>query len=319
MATILMASCSRLRNLPEGQAFLRRQDIVIHSDKPSKLPFDVTGLPVKPMLEFEVPSDEILFYSRLKPNRRILWFRFNHTMYLLVNKRKLRQSEINTAQRCSEKNTRRASKNKPSAECKSWRMFWAYTVGEPTALLDSSKMIKSAEQMNIFLQKKGYFRSRVEPEVVYNSDSSKCKVNFHVYPGKPYHIRSLNYQISDPGMAGSIEQVRRISGVDSTDIFDVKSLDAEREAIANFYNERGYYDFNKEYVVFDADTSVGNNRVDVTLRIEQPQIPSKEYADSLISVPHKKYFIGDIFVHTHFDLSNPDYSPTDTLALENPT
>ena len=197
MAAALLASCGRLRNLPNGQAFLRKQDIVIHSDKPTKLPFDVSGLPVTPLLEFEVPSDEILFHSRLKPNRRILWFRFNHTMYLLVNKKKLQQSEQKTAKRCKEKNSRRATKNKPTVECKSWRMFWAYAVGEPTAILDSSKMLKSAEQMNIFLQKKGYFRSRVEPEVLYSHDSSKCKVNFHVYPGKPYRIRSIDYKISD--------------------------------------------------------------------------------------------------------------------------
>jgi outer membrane protein assembly factor BamA len=316
MTAWLLTSCARMRNLPDGQAFLRKQEVVIHSDKPSKLPFDVSGLPVAPMLDFEVPADEILFYSRLKPNRRILWFRFNHTMHLLVNKRKLEESERNTAERCLKKNGRRAKKNKPAASCKSWRMFWAYTVGEPTALLDSAKMIKSAEQMNIFLQKKGYFRSRVEPEVCFGNDSSKCKVSFHVYPGSPYRIRSIDYKISDSDMARSIEQIRKFSNIDTTDIFDVKSLDAEREAIANYFNERGYYDFNKEYVVFDADTSVGKNEVNVTLRIEQPQVPAKEYSDSLISVPHKKYFIGDIFVHTHFDLSNPDYAPTDTISYE---
>ena len=232
MAAWLFPSCARLRNIPDGQAFLRKQDVVIHSDKPAKLPFDVSALPVAPMLDFKVPTDEILFHSRLKPNRRILWFRFNHTMYLFVNKRKLRESEIKTAERCLEKNRRRASKKKSEVECKSWRMFWAYTVGEPTALLDTSKMNKSAEQMNIFLQKKGYFRSRVEPEVVYNHDSSKCKVNFHVYPGKPYRIRSIDYKISDPGMASSIEQIRNLTSIDTTDIFDVKLLDNEREAIA---------------------------------------------------------------------------------------
>ena len=107
-------------------------------------------------------------------------------------------------------------------------MFWAYTVGEPTAFLDSAKMTKSAEQMTIFLQKKGYFRSRVDPEVTFGSDSSKCKVSFHVYPGKPYRIRSIDYKISDIDMAGSLEQIRKFSNIDTTDIFDVKSLDAER-------------------------------------------------------------------------------------------
>ena len=313
---VVLTGCARLRNVPDGQSFLRRQDVVIHTDTPTKLPFDVNALPVAPMMEFNVPADEILFYSRLKPNRRILWFRFNHTVYLLVNKNKLSESEKRVAERCQDKNNRRAANNRTPVECKSWRMFWAYTVGEQTALLDTAKMIKSAEQMNIFLQKKGYFRSRVESEAVYSSDSSKCHVNFHVYPGKPYHIRKIDYKISDKEMANYVAQLRKASNLDSADIFDVKALDAEREAIAAYFNEKGYYDFNKEYVVFDADTTIGGYGVNVTLRIEQPQVPSTEYADSLVSVPHKKYFIGDVFVHTHFDLSNPDYAPTDTIEYD---
>jgi outer membrane protein assembly factor BamA len=310
------AGCARLRDVPEGQAFLRRQDIIIHPETPTKLPLELKGVPVAPITNFEVPADEILFYSRLRPNKRILWFRFNHTVYLLVNKKKLSESEQRAAERCQQKNNRRASNNKTPVECKSWRMFWAYTVGEPTVLLDSVKMLKSAEQMNIFLQKKGYFRSRVEPEVIYDRDSIKCRVGFHVYPGKPYHIRSLKYKIEDVEMAASLDQVKKLSTIDTLAVFDVKVLDAEREAIANYFNEKGYYDFNKEFIFFDADTTAGNNGVNVTLRIEQPQIPSKEYADSLISVPHKKYFIGDVFVHTHFDLTNPDYSPTDTIQFD---
>jgi outer membrane protein assembly factor BamA len=117
-------------------------------------------------------------------------------------------------------------------------------------------------------------------------------------------------------MANYVAQLRKASNLDSADIFDVKALDAEREAIAAYFNEKGYYDFNKEYVVFDADTTIGGYGVNVTLRIEQPQVPSTEYADSLVSVPHKKYFIGDVFVHTHFDLSNPDYAPTDTIEYD---
>jgi outer membrane protein assembly factor BamA len=126
----------------------------------------------------------------------------------------------------------------------------------------------------------------------------------------------VDYVISDPEMRNSINQLQKNSSIDSTDVFDVKALDAERESIAAYFNEKGYYDFNKEYVIFDADTTVGQNKVNLTLRIEQPQIPSQEYTDSLISVPHKKYFIGDVFVHTHFDLSNPDYAPTDTIEYD---
>ena len=313
---MMAAGCARLRDVPDGKSFMRRQDVVIHSTKEKPLGFDVNAIPMAPISDFEVPKDEILSYSKLKPNKRILWFRFNHTVYLLVNKEKLSESEKRAGKRCMDKNNRRAANNKTPVECKSWRMFWAYTVGEPTALLDTSKMNKSAEQMNIFLQKKGYFRSEVRAEAAYISDSSKCRVYFHVYPGEPYRIRSLQYKIADEEMAKSEAALRRVVTIDSTSVFDVDKLNAEREAVANFFNERGYYDFNKEYIVFDADTSSGKNQVDLIMRIEMPQLPAMNYADSTISVPHKKYFIGDVYVHTHYDITNPDYAPTDTLQYD---
>jgi outer membrane protein assembly factor BamA len=316
LAVLLLSSCARMRNLKEGESFLRRQDVVIHSDAPVKLPFDVNALPVAPMLEFNISSDEILFFSKLKPNRRILWFRFNHSIYLLVNKEKLKADEARSEEKCIKKNARRKEKNRPTAKCQTWRMFWANTVGEPTAILDTSKMEKSAHQMNIFLQKKGYLRSRVEAEALFSADSSKCRVNFHVYPGKPYHVRKINYQISDSGMSDALDLLKKESGIDSLSVFDVKMLDAEREKISSIFAEKGYYDFNKEYIVFDVDTTIGNYSVDLTLRILQPQVPSSQFPDSLVSVPHKKYFIGDIYVHTHFDITNPDYAPTDTILFE---
>ena len=308
--------CARLRHVPDGQSFMRRQDVIIHTAHEKPLPFDVNAMPLSPITDFAVPKDEILSYSKLKPNKRILWFRFNHTVYLLVNKEKLTESEQRSAKRCADKNNRRAANNKTPIECKSWRMFWAYTVGEPTVFLDTLKMEKSAEQMNIFLQKKGYFRSEVKAEAAYSADSSKCRVYFHVYPGDPYQIRSLNYKIADEEMAKNEQALRKLSTLDSTSVFDVDKLNAEREVIANFYNERGYYDFNKEYIVFDADTTQGDKRVDLTMRIEMPQVPAANYADSLVSVPHKKYFIGDVYVHTHYDITNPDYAPTDTLSFD---
>ncbi len=316
LLAIVPSGCARLRNVPDGKAFMRRQDVVIHTRADKNTAFNVSALPMSPMTDFTVPSDEILTYSKLKPNKRILWFRFNHTVYLMVNKKKLSASEQKASIRCMDKNNRRAANNKTPVECKSWRMFWAYTVGEPTALLDTTKMLKSAEQMNIFLQKKGYFRSDVKAEAAYSSDSSKCRVYFHVYPGHPYRIQSLRYKIADEEMAKSESALRRISTIDSAMIFDVDALDAEREAIAIFFGEKGYYDFNKEYIFFEADTSAGGNNVNLVMHLELPKVASTEFPDSLISVPHKRYFIGDIYVHTHFDITNPDYAPTDTLELD---
>ncbi len=295
---LTFSACKNMRNVPEGESFMRRHDVQIH-DAPET---------------FVITKDEILSFTKVKPNRRILWFRFNHSVYLLVNKEKLSASEKKAAIKCDAKNRRRSMKKKLPKECKTWRTFWAYTVGEPTVLLDTVKTKKSAEQMNIFLQKKGYFRSDIIPEVVYNRDSSMCKVKYHVYPGKPYLIDSLRYNISDLEMAKYTGALQSITPIRKGILFDVDLLNSDREQIATFFNDKGYYEFNKEYIYYQTDTTGGS--VDLVLNIELPRVKLNDFPDSIISVPHRKYFIGDVYVHTNFELTNQNYSPTDSLPFE---
>jgi outer membrane protein assembly factor BamA len=287
-----------MRNVPEGKSFMRRHDAVIHN----------------PPENFQISKDEIISFAKVKPNRRILWFRFNHSIYLLVNKDKLSESEQKAAIKCDAKNRRRAMKKKLPKECKTWRTFWAYTVGEPTVLLDTVKMKKSAEQMNIFLQKKGYFRSVTKAVVDYNDDSTKCKLYYHIYPGQPYVIDSLQYRISDQEMARYTPSLRNISPIKQGVPFDVDLLNSDREKVAAFFNDKGYYEFNKEYIYYDTDTTGGS--VDLVMNIELPRVKLNDFPDSIVSVPHRKYFIGDVFVHTNYNISSGNYAPTDTLSYE---
>ena len=117
-------------------------------------------------------------------------------------------------------------------------------------------------------------------------------------------------------MAQDFDKIVRGSLLDSTDIFDLDILDNERERISSYFNNNGYYEFTKDYITYDARKDKVNHLVDMKLQLIRPLIPSTEYPDSLISIPHKKYFIGDIYVHTNFDASNPKYTPTDTLLYD---
>lgn len=282
--------CARLRNLPEGESFLDENKVKFH-DEPSK---------------FNVSKGELLALAKPEPNRRILGLRFNHTVYLLVNKRKLARSEELNKIKCERKNEKRARKGKAPKECKTWRMFWAYTVGEATVIIDSSKAERSANQMSIYLQKRGYFRAKVEPEFDYNKHGQKGSVIYNVYSDQPYIVKSLRYIIEDPIMAESFSRVQRNLVMDTGMVFNLKQLDADRDIITNYYNNSGYYEFNKEYISFDADTSAGHYSVSVIMRLQNMKQLSEGSDKATVSIPHRKYYIGNIYVDTQFDLTNPD-------------
>lgn len=296
---VLLASCARMRDIPAGGSFLKSQEVVI----PGNQFFQ------------DISEDDLLAYSRLKPNRKILAFRFNHMIYLLVNKTKLQRDADETIQRCLEKNHLREIAGKKPTTCKSWREFWAYTVGEPTALLNKEDMEKSARQMQFHLQKSGYFKAIVEPQVLYSKDSLSCQVKYNVTPGKPYEVVKSTTEIPDENLAKLVDELEDKGALKPGSIFSVAKLEEQRTTIANYLNNHGYYDFTKDYIFYDVDTTLGSGLVGLNMRIEMPQILNQdsEYAST---VPHKKYEIGEVFIHTQFDINNPDEEGSDTLTVD---
>ncbi|MFM2000023.1 MAG: hypothetical protein RL204_1970, partial [Bacteroidota bacterium] len=300
-------SCTIFHNIKEDEVYFKKHKIKVH-DAPA---------------DYHVSSTDLLSLTKFKPNRRILLARFNLGIYTLVPKKALARSEKRVAIRCKAKNAKRAEKNKKPKTCQSLWAWMAYTIGEPPAQLDSVKMEKSVEQMSAYLDKRGYFNNKVEAEVIYKRKGlifwrkgKKCKVNYNVNPGLPYKIGIIKYKIEDPKMDLRTQELFESSTLKSDMLFDVDALDAERERIATFFNNRGYYEFTKDYIIFDVDSSAGNHYADITLRLQMPRIPMQGSADSLVAVPHKKYFLGEVNIVTDFSPGLTELAFTDTIYYE---
>ena len=300
-------SCTIFHKIREDEVYFKKHKIKVF-DAPS---------------DYHVSSTELLALTKFKPNRRILLARFNLGIYTLVPKKALARSEKRVAIRCKTKNTKRAEKDKKPKSCQSLWAWMAYTIGELPAELDSTKMEKSVEQMSAFLDKRGFFNNKVEAEVIYKRKGlifwrkgKKCKVNYNIYPGQPYKIGAIKYKIEDPKMDLRTQELFESSTLKSEMLFDVDVLDVERDRIATFFNNRGYYEFTKDYIIFDVDSSAGSHHADITLRLQMPRVPIQGAADSLVAIPHKKYYLGDVSIVTDFNPSATEQIFTDTLYFE---
>lgn len=218
-------------------------------------------------------------------------------------------------QRCLEINHLREMKGKQPKSCRSWREFWAYTVGEPTALLNEEDLLKSAKQMQFHMQKKGYFNAAIDPVILYNKDSSACQVEYRVTPGKPYVVARSTTEIPDADLADLVGELEDKGELQSGSVFSVSKLEEQRVNITNYLNNHGYYNFTKDYIFYDVDTTFGPGLVGLNMRIEMPQviIPGSEYTST---IPHKKYYIGDVYIHTQFDTKNANDEGCDTLEID---
>src|SRR6218665_1355341 len=83
VAIISATGCARLRNLPEGEAFLRKNKLKVHHKaKEHTIPMPFGIKPIKFNLhpkpkEYNISKGEIRSLAKPEPNRKILGLRFN--------------------------------------------------------------------------------------------------------------------------------------------------------------------------------------------------------------------------------------------------
>ncbi|MBK9478408.1 MAG: BamA/TamA family outer membrane protein [Bacteroidia bacterium] len=182
-------------------------------------------------------------------------------------------------------------------------------IGEEPVLLDTSLTRKSVTQLKLFLNKKGYFNAQVKDETVYKKQQSW--VTYTIKSGKPYQINNYTTSISDKEISALVLNDSINSLVKTGINYDEFLLEQERERITKLLRNNGYYYFLKEYIHFDADSSLGSNSINLTLRIKNPEkkIPD---TDSIIESTHYKYWLDKIYIE-------PDFVPKQKFRIYNDT
>lgn len=306
----LLAGCNPARRLPEGKSLLVRQQVEI-KDRPAG---------------YKLSNDELTAVIRQRPNRRIVLLRFHLGVYNLVNPTRQRAAHQKRAKRMERKIARKQRRGKElstkklremRADTLGWRDWLTNTVGEAPVAFDSSLADRSRSQIETVLAKNGYFRAEVDYTVEYNTRKRKVKqLTYVVRPGSPYLIDTLVMNINDRGIERRSDFLKATSTIREGDRFEVKKMDAERERITDYLNNRGYYSFSKDFITFKADSALGDRKVRLDMNLRRPQSASSS-TDSIYAVDHVRYFIRNIYFHTDYDPADRTYEPTDTLEMKN--
>ena len=187
-----------------------------------------------------------------------------------------------------------------------YRKWLREKLGERPAIYDSVVTLESARDMELYLNKVGYFYSDVSPSKTLKG-KKKMHVQYHVTPTVPYYMKSLEYLIEDTVMAKYINNSKTGPLIHEGDIFNAFKMDDERDRITNILQNNGYYYFNRDYIYFEIDSALQNKEMKVTVRIRPNKLTDPEDPLKFISEPHKRYYVNNIYIKPNFDpLQSPD-------------
>lgn len=268
-AAMLLASCTGTKYLKEGEAFYN--GAVINFETPQG------RIGRKRILESELQT-----FINPKPNAKLLGSRPGVWLYYIAGTPKKKKGGL--------------------------RNFLKYKLGDTPVLVSETTPERTATLLQGQLQNEGYFRSTVKSKVITKGKNGKVIYNAILY--RPYRLRSIEYpKAKDSVYAAIIESLKNESLLDTGRRYDLGRMQAEQVRIEEEVENYGFYYFDDKYLVFEADSTVGKRKVDLTLKLE----------DNIPDRAKRIYHLDRINVYPDYILSMDStvQAPADTTLINN--
>lgn len=160
---------------------------------------------------------------------------------------------------------------------------------EPVYLSD----VDSSRTMDLItnrLENNGFFNAKVSS--LTTTKKKLASVKYRVELGQPYTLERFELDSAAGTIYEGIAQSLEESKITKGSRFSLDMMQQERERIDTYLKERGYYNFNADFLIFEADTNQYNSRrFNLFLRLKK-EVPQKAL------LPYK---LNKVYV-------NPDYS-----------
>ncbi len=172
-------------------------------------------------------------------------------------------------------------------------------IGEAPVLYDPFLTFQSEKELQKYMKTKGYMHAEVSSSYKKVKDK-KIDVTYKIVPNQPYRIREIENNFTTDPVIDSLLNTRNgylNTKLKKGGLFDIDMMDEERERISTFLRRRGYYHFNKEYICFTADSSLGTHEVDLKMILK----PYTEITPDGTEVEkkHQRYKIRHINITTY--------------------
>lgn len=211
-------------------------------------------------------QDELQGLTRPKPNSSILGLRIKLFAYNIAGNPKKKRSP------------RAWLKNK---------------FGEPPVLLRDVNVDKNVQILDNHMENRGYFQVDVTGDTVVKK--RRATAVYKVRTNNQYTINKVIYPADTSRLTLAIAKTADKSLLKPGDPFNLDVIKAEHTRIDGYLKENGFYYFNPDFLITKADSTIGNNQVNMYIDIE-----SRTPAEG-----KRAYTIKDVFIYTQYSLNAP--------------
>ena len=171
------------------------------------------------------------------------------------------------------------------------RNFIRNKLGQEPVLLKDATPERTAGLLQGQLNNEGYFGTQVSSKVNTKKHRSWVVYTVELYPA--YYLREINYPKGrDSTYAVIFRTLHEGSLLREGQRYQLAMLQAEQARIESVVKNYGFYYFDDRYLIFDADSTVGNHQVDLDLHLEEG-VPKNA---------RKRYKVSDVTIYPNYSL-----------------
>jgi len=188
-------------------------------------------------------KEDLSKLTRPRPNKKILGIRFKLFAYNLAG---------NTQK---EKGLRGWLKNK---------------VGEPPVLLSSVDPDWNTKMLQNSLENRGYFKASVFGDTAVKN--KKATATYTTRPNVQYTINEVHFDPDSSKLQQAVAASVTETFLKPGDPYDLSVIKTERERIDDYLKERGFYYFDPDFLIIEADSTIGDHKVNLFV-VVKPNTP----------------------------------------------
>jgi len=170
--------------------------------------------------------------------------------------------------------------------------FFKKKFGEPPVLLSQFDLEHNNKLLQNYLENRGFFKAQVAGDT--SVKRRRASSSFTVKQGPQYKINEISFKGDTTLLTqAAVYKTRKKTLLKTGDPFNLDVIKAERERIDARLKEHGYFFFSPDYLLVDADSSIGNNKVNLYMTVK-PETPL---------IARKPYTMRDIYIYANYNLN----------------
>ena len=285
----IFSSCSITKHVPEDEFLLRKVKIEILNSNNSNT----------------ISKEELYNLLLQKPNRKVFSnYRFYLRLYNLSNQQSIDQKIIKKQIKTDKVNFKIEQQNRSSLildsnyiqkPLKVRKLVFGERIqntGEAPVIYSALKLNRTKEQLKKHLFNKGYFKSEITDSTSV-LDNGQIDIQYFIKLKEPMYLNFIKFHCPEILISSYLDSIKSNSFLNKGAIFDTDNLVKERNRINDFLTNRGFYNFNKEFIYFDIDTNYFSKTVNITLGIQNYK-KINQINNSFQNLTHKQFKISKV-------------------------